>query len=122
MSKSVGAQDKRDLKDRKMPSVTELIGDWSFIRRIGAEPSTRPFEPVPIPPTLSETTKKLIRGETVSLDEVRKEWEDRPLFLDERSLPFVFYISDQHWYYRSSKGYKFHFKWCSTLEHMQSIG
>lgn len=100
-----------------MPDVETIIGKWSFMETIGARPSTKPFEPIPIP-LLSKTTDILRQGDTISLTDVPEEWKRLPIFLDEHSLPFVFYISDQSWDYK----YKFHFKWCRTLENMQREG
>ena len=86
--------------------------------KIGARPSTKPFEPVG---GLHPTTAKLRQGEPISLGSVPKEWKGLPIFLDEQSLPFVFYISDQG-FFRFGNGYKFHFRWCSTLEDMSDNG
>ncbi len=102
-----------------MPSVPELIGDWSFIDKIGARPSSKHFEPIAI---LPKTTATLRQGGTIALTDVPEEWKQLSPFLDEQSLPFVFYISDQKWLYRLGPGYKFHFKWCSTLEGKQRDG
>ena len=93
------------------------IGDWTFIEKIGAKDSPKPFEPIAI---LSNTNAALRRGEAISLAAVPKEWKELPIFLDEQSLPFVFYISDQSWFLRYwGREYKFHFKWCSTLKGMK---
>ena len=102
------------------------IGDWTFIGNIGARRSEKPFEPIAI---LSNTNAALRRGEAISLAAVPKEWKELPIFLDEQSLPFVFYISDQFFvrrYWRAlsrqyrRREYKFHFKWCRTLEEMKN--
>ena len=99
--------------------INGIIGDWSFMKKIGAKPSNKPFEPVAI---LPKTTGILRRGESIALDKVPEEWKQWPIFLDEQSLPFVFYISDQNWFYQIGRGYKFHFRWCHTLEDMQGKG
>ena len=88
------------------------------MRAIDARPSTKPFEVVD---ELDRTTEKLRRGEAISLDSVPEEWKGLPIFLDEQSLPFVFYISDQG-FFRFGNEYKFHFRWCSTLKIMSKKG
>ena len=88
------------------------------MRAIDAHPSTKPFEVVV---RLHPTIAKLRKGETISLDSVPEEWKHLPVFLDEQSLPFVFYISDQG-FFRFGNEYKFHFRWCSTLRNMSSKG
>ena len=87
--------------------------------KIGARPSTKPF--IKVVDELDSTSEKLRQGEAISLDSVPEEWKHLPIFLDEQSLPFVFYISDQS-YFRFSRGYKFHFMWCSTLKDMSNKG
>ncbi len=102
-----------------MTEVEKIIGDWSFMTKIGAKPSTKTFEPVSI---ASKITGKLRQGETITLADIPEEWTRLPVFLDDQSLPFVLYISDQYWSYRITKGYKFHFKWCAALQEMKERG
>ena len=90
------------------------------MKKIGASPSDKLFAPVPIP-RLPKIIKKLIQGEAISLDEIPEEWKNGELFLDDRSLPFVLYISDQKLFWTTSN-YKFHFKWCKTLASMEGQG
>ena len=103
-----------------MKNSKSIIGDWSFMGKIGAKPSDKPFAPVPAIKT-SEATKKLIDGKAISIDEIPDDWKTGEVFLDERSLPFVLYISDQtiaH-LFGFRRRYKFHFKWCRTLASMK---
>lgn len=110
-----------------MITVEKIIGDWSFMGKIGAKPSNRPFKPVAL---LPKTTETLRQGGTITLDEVPEEWKHLKIFLDEQSLPFVFYISDQNWLTRVGirykprvdSVYKFHFKWCQALVNMKAKG
>ena len=106
-----------------MPNLKEIIGDWSFMKKIDATPSNARFTPKPII-VVSEITERMRGGELISKDEFPAHLKDgRQVFLDEQSLPFVFYISDQGWYLkRRFIGYKFHFRWCSTLGAMDSQG
>lgn len=103
-----------------MNSVKEIVGDWSFMRKIGATRSDKLFVPVPIS-FLPAVTEKLRDGGSIPLDEVPEEWKRLPIFLDEQSLPFVLYISDQSWFWGAGN-YKFHFKWCQTLAMMKNVG
>ena len=84
------------------------------MRAIDAHPSTKPFEVVV---RLHKSTGKIRQGKKITLDDVPEEWKHLSVFLDEQSLPFVLYISDQG-YFQFGSGYKFHFRWCSTLEDM----
>ncbi len=106
-----------------MADIKEIVGDWSFMNEIGAKPSNKPFAPIPLE-LVSETTRNLRGGVPIRLSEFPEEWKDAPIFLDEQSLPFVFYISDQNWLWRwnTSSEYKFHFRWCKTLERMNRAG
>lgn len=111
-----------------MTEREDLIGDWSFMKKIDAKPSNKKFEPVPIL-VCSKATINLRSGKSISLMDAPEEWVDLPIFLDEQSLPFVFYISDQPRFisrfiplYREATNYKFHFRWCFTLEMMRESG
>jgi len=110
-----------------MRKKTSLVGDWSFMAAISAVPSTKPFSPMETP-IVSGVTKEL-RGGGFDLASVSDALRELPVFVDEESLPFVLYISDQAnqsaWrrpqrLFQSGGGftYKFHFKWCKTLESM----
>ena len=91
------------------------MGGWpSILGRIDAKPSIKPLIQVPIV-SLNKTTEKVRQGRGIKIEEVPEEWKDQPIFLDEQSLPFVLYISDQRWFNSFGRGYKYHFKWCSTL-------
>lgn len=102
-----------------MITVEKIVGDWSFMEKIGAKPSNKPFEPVA---TLPKTTAILRQGGTITLDEVPEEWKHLKIFLDEQALPFVLYISDQNRFHPVGSVYKFHFKWCGALARMKAQG
>jgi len=109
-----------------MNEKTSLVGDWSFMATIRAVPSTKLFSPIETPIVSPDT--KTLRGGGFDLASVSDALRKLPIFVDEESLPFVLYISDQAnrstWHPQrllQSVGnftYKFHFKWCKTLESM----
>lgn len=98
-----------------MTEPERIAGDWGFMKKIGATPSTKPFEPIPIRHGI---TGPLKRGESFVLQDVPEQWKHGQIFLDDQSLPFVLYISDQDRVYQALVGYRFHFKWCSHLAKM----
>ena len=117
-----------------MPNLKEIIGDWSFMKKIDAVPSDSPFAPKPID-FISAFTERLREGESIPSNEFPKYFKDGHVFLDEQSLPFVLYISDQNrlpprfpywprgWIKPHKRHeYKFHFRWCQTLKQMDNQG
>ena len=110
-----------------MPNQKEIIGDWSFMKKIDAMPSDAPFAPKPID-FVSAFTERLRKGESIPSNQFPKHFKDGQVFLDEQSLPFVLYISDQNRFSYWTRGlierynYKFHFRWCQTLKQMDNQG
>ena len=111
-----------------MPTLKKILGDWRFMKKIDAVPSDAPFVPKPID-YVSEVTEWLRSGKLISKDDFPAHLKGGQVFLDEQSLPFVFYISDQnHFVYNWTRrifdrhGYKFHFRWCSTLQAQDNRG
>lgn len=109
--------------------MKNLAGNWSSVlNKIGAKPSTKELAPVAL---ISKSTLSMRKQKTITLKDAPREWRDFQVFLDEQSFPFVLYISDQKFkfisnqkfkFFFSFKEYKFHFKWCKTLEEMSNKG
>ena len=60
------------------------------------------------------------------IEKIRELWKSTDPFIDEHNNPFVLYIYDRSNFFKNSHsfsgGYKFHFKWCSTLSKMKGWG
>ena len=98
--------------------------DWDEIhKRIGSKKATGwkliKWE-------LSELSTKLRSGNFLDSQEIKKLkkiWKSTEPFIDEKGNPFVLYIFDRSgWARWFGSKYKYHFKWCQTLDRMESIG
>ena len=98
--------------------------EWEEILQIiGAKKSTWRL----IPFELDEISTKMMSGELLTKEEIQKLkniWQSKEPLADQNGNPFVLYIYDRStsiWNKFESK-YKFHFKWCHTLENMDKDG
>lgn len=74
---------------------------------------------------LREISKKMREGDLLTGKEVEKiksKWQSTDPFIDESGKRFVFYIHDRIFSRIFRSRYKFHFKWCRTLEQMDRGG
>ena len=73
---------------------------------------------------LREIRRKQDRGEALTameLLEAKQHWKSTEPFLDYDGNPFVMYIKDQSYRSKLWSGYKYHFLWCKTMEHLTKI-
>ena len=79
---------------------------------------------------IKNIAQKLRDGNSISskeLIELKSSFKSTEPFADKRGKPFVLYIEDRSFRrfvrrFVKNSGYKFHFKWCRTLEQMESWG
>ncbi len=93
---------------------------WEEILQIfRAEPSTN-WNVLRLTPIQHKLIHNDVSGQEILT--LREEWESEMPFIDANGNPFVLFIYDQvvanlNPYY-TSKGYKYHFCWCSTIDTM----
>ncbi len=96
--------------------------NWNgILKTIGAEKSNWRL----LKSDLREISDKLQEGKLLTEKEVKKIKEicnSFDPFIDEVGKPFVLYIYNRSVWGGFAKEYKFHFKWCRTLEQMEGQG
>ena len=99
--------------------------DWDeILKRIGAKKSEWRL----IKSELRELSEKMQEGNLMTGEEItklRQAWKSDNPFTDESGRPFVLFIYDRspRWsFLQYGSKYKFHFKWCKTLEQMDKAG
>ena len=97
--------------------------EWDeILSKIGARKSNWTL----VKKELRDLSNKIKEGNLLTRQEIEKLkeiWKSKDPFIDEVGRPFVLYIYDRFsWWNSFSSQYKFHFKWCATLERMDREG